>query len=265
MKQRSHVLFVCVVVLGFLAVPAFADVIYLNNGDIIHGELVSANNTQITIQTPYGKLEIPKADVKSIGTPEAAPATEEAEAAEDVAPSPGDGAASEVSLNIRGRSFWYAFESPADTSIRLRLSLDNDRACTFMDDKPDTVDGGTLYNSFTFSPTDSRLVETAEGFQCAVEKADNGDVALVVGLAPSAQTGRRTMWMVYEVNEGEKSSPRWVDVITRSFALELAPGKRSVVALEQDATALDYSGMFKKTMKNLEQFQVIVVKAELRD
>ncbi len=270
MKQARDV-FLIVSALSWISGLALAEVVYLNNGDVIHGELVAANNTRVTLKTDYGELQIPKDQIQRIdyqGSDDAA--------AEDVpkAKAPparprtaGDQAA--ISLNITGRSFWYAFESPddspVDTRIRLRLYIGSARACTFIDEKPDTVDGVTLYNSFTFSPTDSRLVETLEGYQCSVQKAEDGEVGMAVQLPADVSSGRQLVRMLYEINEGDRSLPRWTDIVSRSFSVEVAAGSETVVILEQNSAALDYSGFFKKTMKNLDQFQLNVLSSELRD
>ncbi|GMR23491.1 MAG: hypothetical protein BMS9Abin37_1924 [Acidobacteriota bacterium] len=274
MKQARDV-FLIFSALSLLTGLALAEVVYLNNGDIVHGELVAANNTQVTLKTAYGELEIPKKDILRIdyqgGEAPAPPAPPK----EDTRPArppkraavPGDRA--QISLSITGRSFWYAFESPednpADTRIRLRLYIGSARACTFIDEKPDTVDGATLYNSFTFSPTDSRLVETLEGFQCSVQEAEDGQVRLIVQLPAEVSSGRQLVRMLYEVNQGDRSFPRWLDVISRSFSVEVEAGRETDVIIEQNAAALDYSGFFKKSMKNLELFQLNVLSSELRD
>ena len=270
MKKLCEILWIAWI--SAMASLAYGEIIYLENGDVLHGELVAANNKAVTLKTPYGKLVIPKKDIQRIDYQDGAAPVEEATASpkNDVRPRrrlSGDRAA--ISLNIRGRSFWYAFESSddnaADTRIRMRLYVGSARACTFEDEKPDTVDGKTLYNSFTFSPADSLLVETLEGFQCSVDKAEDGDVRLRVDLPPESSRDRQLIRMIYEVNEGERAYPRWTDVVSRSFSVEVEPGRETAVILEQDASALEYTGFFKKRMKNLELFQLSVLGTELKD
>ena len=261
--MRKLALLLLVAGIGSLAAPAAAEVIYLVNGDIIHGELVSANNTSVTLQTKYGKLDIPKEDIKSIGEPEAAAAaapgeSDEAVVAADPASMDVPGHAASLSFNITGRSFWYAFDGTADTRIRMSLDIGNDHACSFVDSQPDTVDGDTLYNSFTFSPDDAVLAETADGFECAVQKTEDGNIWLAVSLA--ASEGQRLVRMSYAVADGGV----WNDVISRAFSVDIAPGQHTVVSLQQDASALAYSGLFKKEMKNLDAFQLQVLSTELR-
>ncbi len=190
----------------FASSAALAEVVHLNNGDAIHGTLVAANNTQVTLKTPYGELVIPKKDIARIDYDDSKPGSASGQSGQSgrsgaSAPAPaadvpaprGASARASITLDIRGRSFWYAFYAPAelsvDPSLRLRIHVESERACTFIDDKPDTVDGATFYNSFTFSPTDSRLAEPREGYDCSVEKSQDGEIALRIRLPAGASTG----------------------------------------------------------------------------
>jgi hypothetical protein len=278
---------VCVIFLGTIVVSTFsaAEIVYLTNGDVVHGTLVAANNDEVTLKTAFGQLLIPKKEIARIDyqtteskpepgakDPEKKPEKNKEKAAAPPPPPPPPrppGGRGSISLEIGGRSFWYAFDSPAeapaDTSIRFRLYVGDARACTFVDEKPDTVDGPTFYNSFTFSPTDARLLETLEGYECSVEKAEDGVVQLKVGLPPEASTGRQVLRMLYEVNEGDRSAPRWMEVVSRSFSIDVAPGREAVALLEQNADALEYTGFFKKKMKNLELFRLDVRKTGWKD
>lgn len=116
---------------------AAAEIIHFKNGDTLHGTVVDANVRRVTLETAYGKLTIPKKDIQRIeyegGEPEdttektsptsaSKPAETKSEADLPIVGTSG----STVSLDIRGRAFWYAFESPPDSptdlSIRLRIS-----------------------------------------------------------------------------------------------------------------------------------------------
>ena len=158
-----------------------------------------ADGTVVTLETAYGQLVIPKKDIQRIDYQGAAAPSSEAvgEESESVLPKSAPVAADRgaILLHLSGRSFWYAFESgtdnATDTRIRLRIYIGNARSCTFEDEKSDTVDGGTLYNSFTFAATDAILIETLDGFQCSVVEAKEGDVALRIDLPPSSSAGRQ--------------------------------------------------------------------------
>ncbi len=48
------------------AARATAEVVYLRNGDVVHGSVVGATENGITLETPYGRLVIPKRDILQI-------------------------------------------------------------------------------------------------------------------------------------------------------------------------------------------------------
>ncbi len=259
---------------------AAAEIIHFKNGDTLHGTVVDANVRRVTLETAYGKLTIPKKDIQRIeyegGEPEdttektsptsaSKPAETKSEADLPIVGTSG----STVSLDIRGRAFWYAFESPPDSptdlSIRLRIFIGEDDAVALLDSKPDTFDANTYYNSFTFSPTDSQVVRTAEDYSCEVREAEDGRVVLTLALPETQRGGQLLVRMLYQINEGSRSIPRWIDAVSRSFSVQIESGKDSYVVLEQDASGLDYTGFFRKSMKNIETFRLNVLSAEVRD
>ena len=120
-------------------------------------------------------------------------------------------------------------------------------------------------HSFTFSPTDSQVVRTSEGYTCEVKEAEDGRVALTLVLPETQRGGQLLVRMLYQINEGSRSIPRWIDVVSRSFSVQVEPGKDSYVVLEQDASGLDYTGFFRKSMKNIETFRLNVLSADVRD
>ena len=253
-----------------------AEIVFLKNGDVLHGSLVGVDARRVTLKTPYGKLTIPKEDILRIdyegGEPSEDKATGELKKAKSGGESdllPAKGSPPVVSLDIRGRSFWYAFESPPDNpvdlSIRLQLYLGEIEAAVLLDSKPDTVDNNSFYNSFTFSPTDSQIARTSEGFDCRVQEAEDGQVVLRLDLPETHRSGQHLVRMIYQINEGSRSLPRWVDVTSRSFSVQVEASKESYVVVEQNAAGLEYSGFFRRAMKNVESFEVRVLSAELRD
>ncbi len=269
------------VVLWLICTAGAAEVIFLKNGDVLHGTLVGVDARRVTLKTEYGSLTIPKKDILRIeyeggeapqGEAGELPAARETKAATSASwrgSLPPSSSRPVVSLDIRGRSFWYAFESPPDNpvdlSIRLRLYLGETYVASLLDTKPDTVDNNSFYNSFTFSPTDSQILRTAEGFDCRVLEAEDGRVVLQLELPADHRGGQQLVRMLYQINEGSKSLPRWVDVISRTFSIQVESARESYVVIEQNAAGLEYSGFFRRSMKNLESFQLSVLSAELRD
>ncbi len=267
-----------------LLLPAsgIAEVIYLNSGDILHGSVIGATERAITLKTAYGNLVIPKTDIKQIDYQGAEPAAEKAPekkpspTAKPAPPKPVKRAPrpegrSVIALDIRGDSFWYAFpgsdNEPADSRIRLRVFVGGEEAAMLLDGKYDTVDGNTKYNSFTFAPGDTKVVSTSEGYTCGVEETGEGSdkgVVLVLGLPESTTDQRVLVRMLYQVNEGSGEFPRWTNAVSRSFPVPLEPGRESFLVLLQDASGVEFSGVFRKKMKNLESFQVRVLSSEVR-
>ena len=272
---------------------AFAEVIYLHNGDILHGTVIGASERAITLQTAYGNLVVPKTDIRQIDyqgvdpapSPEAAPLRPEAPPQPPRPPgedAPGRPsvtrdrpAAGEavIVLDVRGDSFWYAFpgspDEPADARIRLRLFVAGEEAVLLVDEKHDTVDGDTKYNSFTFTPGDTQVITTAEGYSCRLEEIVNDEgpdgVLLLLGVPQASAEQRVLLRMLYQVNEGSLEFPRWTNALSRSFPVPLEAGKETLLVLQQDASGLDFTGFFRKTMKNLESFQIRVLSSEVRN
>jgi hypothetical protein len=237
---------------------------------------VGANTRRITLETPYGRLVIPKKDIQRIDYEGEAKAPDKATGKKETGsgkrkpllppPKPGRPV---VSFEIRGTLFWYAFDSPpgdpVDLSIRLRLYVGEIEAATLVDSKPDTVDKNSYYNSFDFSAKGSRIVRRGEGFECRLDEAEKGRAVLVLELPAKHREGQHLVRMLYQINEGSEGLPRWIDVVSRSFPIQVEAGKESYIILEQDAARLDYSGFFRKSMKNVESFQVRVLSSELRE
>jgi hypothetical protein len=249
---------------------AAGEVVHLKNGDIVHGTVVTVGTKSITLRTPYGRLVIPKTDVDRIVYAEAeAAGGEQPLGAPKPLPPPAPPPRPEIALEIRGRSFWYAWQSnpreAADPRIRLRLAFGNLPVAELVDAKPDTVDRSSVYNSFTFSPSDSQVVSTAEGFSCSVDDAVDGRVVLKLQFPEKHPEGEQELQMRYQVNEGTAELPRWLDAVSRAFPVTIKSGKRTHLILEQDPIGLEFTGLMRKRMKNVESFSVRVLSSELRE
>ena len=279
-KERGRLLVLAALALVSFQASVFGEVIYLHNGDILHGTVIGASEGSITLQTAYGNLVIPKTEIRQIDykgsepapAPPASPPPEETPSPPEVGRvSPSDGQ-SVIAIDIQGDSFWYAFsgspDEPADSRIRLRLFVAGEEVAVLQDAKYDTVDKDTRYNSFTFAPADTEVIETAEGYHCRVEGTSDGGkegVLLILGVPETSSEQRTLLRMLYQVNEGSEEFPRWTDAISRSFPVPLEAGRETRLVIQQDATGFDYIGFFRKTMKNLESFQIRVVSSEVRN
>ena len=265
---------VCLSLLSFSLFKQAAgeEVVHLKNGDVFHGTVLTVGAKTVTLKTPYGRLIIPKADIEKIvyGDGVEGRAGEKPSAAPPPPPAPPPSPPRpQIGLEIRGRSFWYAWQATpreaADPRIRLRLSLAGVQVAELVDSKPDTVDRSSVYNSFTFSPTDSQVVDTAGGFSCSVNEAVDGRVVLKLDLPEKYPEQEHQLQMRYQVNEGSKDLPRWLDAVTRAFPVQVKAGKEAHLVIEQDPAGLEFAGMVRKRMKNVESFAVRVVSAELRE
>jgi hypothetical protein len=147
----------------------------------------------------------------------------------------------------------------------MRLFIGDDEAAMLIDSTPDTYDGNTYYNSFTFNPSDSQVVRTGEGYECELIETEDGPIVLKLELPEEQKEGQILVRMLYQINEGSRNLPRWNDVVSRAFNLRIKPGQEAYVVVRQDSSGLDYSGLFRKTMKNVESFQLNVLSAELRE
>src|SRR3972149_11103424 len=65
-KERGRLLVLAALALVSFQAPVFGEVIYLHNGDVLHGTVVGASEFSIRLQTAYGSLVIPKTDIRQI-------------------------------------------------------------------------------------------------------------------------------------------------------------------------------------------------------
>ncbi len=88
---------------------------------------------------------------------------------------------------------------------------------------------------------------------------------LRVTLPPSASTGVQSVRMLVR---GERRRQELAALDRRRGPIVLdpgRPGKEAVAVLEQNADALEYTGFFKKKMKNVELFEMSLLSTELKD
>src|SRR5260221_3353007 len=110
-----------------LAIPVRADLIVLEGGDRITGQVVAKGTKRIRVQTAYGLLVIPREKVERIKKDDG---TEEVLNAPAPPPTTLPAPPIRLALAITGSTFWQAWDpkaAPADCSLRLVVRLD-DRA-----------------------------------------------------------------------------------------------------------------------------------------
>ena len=100
-----------------VAATAGADVVYLTNGDRISGKVVTAGRKSYVLQTPYGRLNVPRIRIWKVEKPDG---SEELLNSPDAAAVP----TARLILVVMGSTFWQAWDpkdaAGLDPSLRLR-------------------------------------------------------------------------------------------------------------------------------------------------
>jgi hypothetical protein len=252
------------VVVAFLIVPlasAHADVFVLLTGDRISGKPVLNGKRAITVQTPFGRLVIPRSRIERIiradGTEETVnqrlivAAATPAPAASRPVPRP------RLVLVIQGQTFFQAWDgktaAKVDPSLRLELRLDEEPIASWVDAKTDPEIKGVLLNTFSFAPEDVAAF-AGRGVELAAPEVQPGRAVLKIGLAP--QTARRKLRLAYQVNDADAEHPAWRDRAEAATEVDLRPESPTIVQVRQNRGKMEFSGFLRRRMKNVETFQI---------
>ena len=230
------------------------DVFTLKNGDRISGRTVTKGRRAFTVQTPWGRLNIPRSEVVRVTW---ADGREEVLVAEAAPPVPEPRLALVVAL--AGRSFWQAWDPrrtpPVDPTLRLALWLDEQPLAVYTDARTDPDDlPGALVNTFDFTApaVAAGAVAPAEAEPPEVRP---GRVTLRLRV-PAALAGERRLRLAYQVNDGTAEEPAWRDAAGTSLTLQLKAEGPAVTELQQDPGRMEYS---RKRMRNAETFRLAPV------
>jgi len=248
----------CAVALLLAAGPAAADVYHLLDGDRITGKTVSKAGNQYRIQTPYGRISIPKTKVQRILKDDGS---------EEVLSAPPPGAAPTPSptppptrlvLIVTGASFWQAWApskdaAAPDPTLRLDVSLDEEPVATYADTQTDPDIPGAIVNAFSFDTAIG--IDAAPGVVAQAPEARPGRISLKLEL-PAERAGERRLRVAYQVNDGAPGAPAWRDVAFSSIHATLEPDAPNFVRLRQDRGRMEFSGFGRKKMKNVESFRI---------
>jgi hypothetical protein len=245
-----------------VAGPLGADVFVLRSGDRITGKPYLRGTKFVRIETLYGKLRIPLADIERIvhddGSEER---LHEPEPAAVRAPEPMPSVRIPLQLDIEGSAFWYAWapSSPAevDKTLRLVVTLDGQETVMFTD--PVTNPGdlqGALVNSFSFGSGET-TVHPGPGVSTVPATVVPGHIRLALEL-PAELAGDRVLRLVYQRDAGTAAEPDFVEVAGGALVIALAVGRATQVRVSQDAGDMQYSGFLgiSKKMKNVDTFRV---------
>jgi hypothetical protein len=249
--------------LGLLAALALgpgaarADVYYMTDGDRVTGKTLSQAAGFYKVDTPYGRVAIPKGRVARIvhddGREEllngpVVPSRPQAPAAGPV----------HVVVVVTGATFWQAWNEkdgvPADPSLRLQLTLDEKGLASYVDGKTDPDIPGATVNAFSFAAGDVR-VEAGEHVRAEAPDVRPGRITLKLDL-PLEAAGDHSFRLVYQTNDGTGPSPAWRDLAGTDIHVSLKAEASSVVEIHQDRGGMEYSGLFHKKMKNVESFRI---------
>lgn len=235
-----------------LAVPVHADLIVLEGGDRITGQVVAKGTRRVRVQTPYGLLVIPREKVVSIKNDDG---TEEVLHAPAPAPTPTPRSKPPVVLTlvVTGASFWQAWDpkaAPADPSLRLLVQLDGHTIAAYRDP---ILDPGDLpkatVNTFVFLP-DTVARESGPRIMVLPPEVKPGRIELVLDLPP-AEPALHTLVISYQANDGSFDSPKWFDLVEASIEVSLSSGAPATVRLTQGRGSMEF---LKKRMQAVETF-----------
>lgn len=229
------------------------DVFFLSNGDRITGKTLTAGRRSFVIQTPFGRLTIPRARVERIrhadGTEEILnPSPEPREP-----PTP----KARLILIVLGKTFWQAWDprEAVDPTLRLEVRLDEEALGAYVDARPDPEEiPKAVVNSFSFRTEDIAL-ESGRETTLLPPEARPGRIVLKIVL-PVALSGTHRLRLAYQVNAGSASEPAWKDLVEGSTVCELRSEAPTFVRVRQDAGRMEFSGFPKRRMKLVETFRL---------
>jgi hypothetical protein len=238
--------------------PASAtDVLVMRNGDRISGHIVGETSKSIRIETPYGRLVIPRGTIEKIqrqGKPEEVLSPPAPDAPPAARPTRGV----RLVLVVLGKTFWQAWdpkEPPADPTLRFEVRVDEDPVVFYLDatTDPDEIPKA-LVNAFSFAAGDV-AVKAAPGVEVAPPEVRAGRIVLKLDL-PLARAGQRKVGIAYQANTGDAKDPVWRDLTEGSLTLALSAATPSFVQVRQDPGRMEFSGFPRKRMKRVETFRL---------
>jgi hypothetical protein len=246
--------------------PARAEVFVLLTGDRITGKPVLTGKRAITVQTPFGRLVIPRSRIERIikndgsevvvNPPLIVPAAAPVPAPPRPVPRP------RLVLVIQGQTFFQAWDGKAaakrDPSLRLEVRLDEEPIASWVDAKTEPEIRGAVLNTFSFAPEDVAAF-AGRGVELAPPEVQPGRAVLKIGLAP--QTARRKLRLAYQVNEADVEHPAWRDLAEGATDVQLHPDSPTIVQVHQDRGKMEFSGflglgLLRRHMKNVETFRI---------
>jgi hypothetical protein len=237
-----------------VAATAGADVVFLTNGDRISGKVVTAGRKSYVLQTPYGRLNVPRVRIWKVEKPDG---SEELLNSPDAAAIP----TARLILIVMGSTFWQAWDpkdaAGLDPSLRFEVRLDEEPIASYVDSKqdPDEIPKAVV-NSFSFSPADV-VLEPAAGVTVPLPEAKPGRIVLKIDV-PVPPAGTHRLRVSYQANGGSAADPSWKDLVTAESQVTLKEGMPVFMAVKQDRGSMEFGGFPRKKMKLAETFRLDV-------
>jgi hypothetical protein len=244
--------------------PATKDDTYvLMSGDRVTGQTVTKGKTSFVVQTPFGRLTLPRAKVQKVIHPDG---SEEAVTAPPPAPEP----SIQLLLIVSGQAFWQAWPPPPkdgekekqsdlDPTLRLEVRLDDEPIVVYTDSHLDPGDlPGAIVNSFSFLPGEVSM-SAADGIIADTPENRPGRSVLRVHI-PSSRAGAHRLGFAYRANTASAAEPHWQDLAQGSLEVVLGKNAPCEVRVEQARGRMEYAGFMGigKKMKNVETFRVVL-------
>lgn len=228
-----------------LPARAGADVFLMLNGDRITGDVHKAGTKFIQVNTDFGRLRIPRARIERILKDDG---TEELLNAPELV---------ELQLEIRGNVFWYAWgrDDAVDHTLRFEVRLDGTTVAAWDDDQTNPGEiRGALVNAFSFLPDDV-VPDPGEGVELEPAEIEAGRILVKLAL-PGEWEGERALRVAYQLNQGTRDDPDFRDLARGTAYVTLSRGGPLRVRQDQSSGRMEYSGLFKKKMKNTDSFRI---------
>jgi hypothetical protein len=247
------------------------DVYHLRNGDRITGRTLARNKRSFAVQTPFGRLTLPRVRVAKVvradGTeevlhpldaPAAAKTAEAQPSAAMPAPAPMPAAgAGRVAIAITGKTFWQAWdprEADRDPTLRLELRLDEEAMVVYVDAQPDPDQiPGAVVNAFSFA--EGLAVSPAPGVRVHPAEVRPGRIVLKLDV-PAAVPDAKRLRLAYQLNTGTAAEPAWKDAASAATEVTIGPDQPALVELRQERGRMEFAGFPRRRMRNVETFEM---------
>jgi hypothetical protein len=231
---------------------AAPDTVQLKEGDRITGRAVAVGKKKFRVATPFGSLLIPSERIEKIvyddGREEVFLAAPSSAWKVEVPV--------HLTLVVTGDSFWQAWaphEAPADATLRLLVSLDEQPVAAYVDPQLDRDLRGAVVNTFAFEPVQTGRT-TWDDARALPPETRPGEVHLAIELA-AARAGHRRLGLSYQWNAGKQDAPSWRELVNATVEVDLALHADTEVHLEQARGEMSFN---KKKMRKTETFQLNV-------